>query len=176
MVEKPSLFSKPQTVQRAVMVFRRGKKAGRTPVVALTGVQVIDGTGAAPRANQTVILERGRITWVGPSASARIPAGARVLERPGHTVIPGIVGLHNHTFYYTNAPRAVQSNFDEYPLIRMTAAPAVEIRFIETDNDPTGLGEPTLPPAIPALTSAIFAVTGRRIRELPISKHDLSWS
>jgi imidazolonepropionase-like amidohydrolase len=69
------------------------------PVIALTGVRVIDGTGAAPRNDQTILLNRGRIQWVGPRESARVPSGARVLELPGHTVIPGMVGLHDHTFY-----------------------------------------------------------------------------
>lgn len=81
------------------------------PSVVLAHVQVIDGQGGAPKADQTVVVERGKITWVGNAGQASIPAGARVLDLTGHTVIPGIVGLHNHTFYYTSAPRAVQSNF-----------------------------------------------------------------
>lgn len=80
-------------------------------VVALTNVRVIDGTGAAPRENQTVVITNGRITAVGPAASTRPPANARVLELAGHTVFPGIVGMHNHTFYTTSFGRSVQLNY-----------------------------------------------------------------
>ena len=80
-------------------------------VVALTNVRVIDGTGAAPRDDQTIVIENGRITAVGPASSTQAPAHARVLALTGHTVIPGIVGMHNHTFYTTAFGRSVQLNF-----------------------------------------------------------------
>jgi imidazolonepropionase-like amidohydrolase len=79
------------------------------PVVALTHVQVVDGTGAAPAADQTIIITGDKITAVGPSASVRVPDGAKVLDLAGHTVIPGFVGLHDHTFYTTNN-RSIQMN------------------------------------------------------------------
>jgi imidazolonepropionase-like amidohydrolase len=80
-------------------------------LVALTKVRVVDGTGAPPRADQTIVIENGKIAAVGPTGRVPVPRGATTLALAGHTVIPGLVGLHNHTFYTTAAGRSIQQSF-----------------------------------------------------------------
>jgi len=77
------------------------------PIVALTHVKLIDGTGAPAVDDQTVVIQNGKISAVGKTGVVVIPKGAKVLELAGHSVYPGFVGLHNHT-YYNGGGRSVQ--------------------------------------------------------------------
>ena len=74
------------------------------------------------------------------------------------------------------AGRIQQSNFHDYPVLRMPFAPIVDIHFIQSDFAPTGLGEPALPPLAPAVGNAIFAATGERVRSMPLQELGYSLS
>jgi isoquinoline 1-oxidoreductase/isoquinoline 1-oxidoreductase beta subunit len=61
-----------------------------------------------------------------------------------------------------------ESNFHDYPILRMNEAPAVEVIIVDSGTEPTGVGEPGLPPIAPAVANAVFAATGQRLRSLPL--------
>ncbi len=80
-------------------------------VIALRGVTLIDGTGGPVRPNQTVVMEGNRITAVGSAAEVDVPNAAEVMDLSGHTVIPGMIGLHNHLYYTAAGGRAAQLTY-----------------------------------------------------------------
>lgn len=73
------------------------------PVIALEHVRVIDGTGAPPAEDETIVIDHGHIQSVGPSDRAQPPSSARRMDLSNHTVIPGLVGMHEHLFYPSGA-------------------------------------------------------------------------
>ena len=76
------------------------------PSVALRHVTVIDGSGAAPVADQTLIISGGRITAIGPAAATVVSKGTEIRDYPGYSVLPGLVGMHDHLYY--SASNALQ--------------------------------------------------------------------
>jgi len=80
------------------------------PLIALTHVRVIDGTGAAAKDDQTIVISEGKIQSVEPSATAKMPANAQTMDLNGYTVMPGLIGMHDHMFFPMGGSPPMYSN------------------------------------------------------------------
>ena len=112
-------------------------------VIALTHVRVIDGTGAAPQEDETLVIHHGRIAAVQPS-SAPLPEGAHVIDLAGSSVLPGLVGMHDHLFYIVRPNLTAHGTFDA-PLVvpeMVYSAPRLYLAAGVTTLRTTGSVEP----------------------------------
>jgi isoquinoline 1-oxidoreductase beta subunit len=125
---------------------------------------------------QVTVSAAGQIkvdkVWIGADVGSHIINPVNAVNQVQGAALDGI-GAALGQEITIKAGRVEQANFDTVFPLRIDKAPPVEVHFIATDNAPTGLGEPALPPAIPALCNAIFAATGKRIRKLPIDIAEL---
>jgi isoquinoline 1-oxidoreductase beta subunit len=118
--------------------------------------------------NAAGTLKVNRI-WVAGDVGSQIinPSGAQ--NQAQGSALDGLSGLLGQEITIEKG-RTVQSNFHDHPLIRMADAPPVEVIWVKSNYPPTGIGEPALPPVVPAVCNAIFAACGVRVRSLPLSK------
>ena len=93
------------------------------PAIVLNHVRVIDGTGAEPKEDQTIIIAKGDIQSIGPASSTQPPPGAQVLDRTGYSVIPGLVGMHDHLYYTDSASIQFSNGKIEEPGIFVAELP-----------------------------------------------------
>lgn len=106
-------------------------------------------------------------TIINPSSTTNLTQGA---------IIDGLSELMGQEITIDKG-KVVQSNYDRHPMMRLSQAPPeIEVHYLLSTFSPTGVGEPALPPVLPAVANAIFQATGTRVRQMPLSKSGYSFA